>query len=788
MWFYLTLAFSINLINLPDVFGVQMNDFFAFDKGEAFVPVGDDNYIDISLNHEIAYFDNNYKKLYVSTNGVLSFNHGVSQYTPDPFPLNDSLFLAAFWADIDTRGDHGGKVFYRETAESNELSDATKQITEVFPSLKGVFNANVLFIGTWDHVGYYNQKTDKKNTFQAVIVSDGQRSFVIFNYLTDNGIQWTFGEASIDKHAQAGFNKGDGVTYASIPGSYSEDIINIGNASNIDIPGRFIYKIDELEIKTVETPVSSDNPLHQPNTPQRIVCDERFKVYDVIYNANGQLIDDIATNGLISFVNNPQKLEKMKKKRGGKVCAVGPFKTGKTWLLKHICDKKEIPDSYLLKTRGVSVTFGKQGLVCVDTEGEHRVDEYKRGKLRKATDKFHQEVALELCDLVLIVIDGLTSYKRDYVDNMLKQVASLSGPLKDKKVMVIHNFKGFGDTKIVDAYIRDTIMLAYESEGIDRVPNDEDDPDSWTFFQHAWVTDHNPMAKEDDDILIVNHLVFAKSGTDAGDKWNEESFDFLAPQLQIVTQSARSLDITESVNKAFSNLLPNYFLAITDNDDRENTCEDWNIWKSSPWDCVSQTIYFGWKTAKTVTTQWLQQTISGQTTWKSSPYKTTFKNDDIYDNIYRLILENTNDYIFRPYELSHDGTPLDGYVIACRTVQTKDLQSTIIRCDAPEMELIGANDDLSDGKMQVTHTQINNVATIVVRGIRTQPDYMKEYDKVFSNTEQSFSGPFRYDFQVIDGYNGDVVNGANPNEWVKYDKGVLRIEIPLVKKKKRMTL
>eukprot|EP01084_Bolivina_argentea_P080737 146222_1 len=770
MWFYLTLAFSINLINLPDVFGVQMNDFFAFDKGEAFVPVGDDNYIDISLNHEIAYFDNNYKKLYVSTNGVLSFNHGVSQYTPDPFPLNDSLFLAAFWADIDTRGDHGGKVFYRETAESNELSDATKQITEVFPSLKGVFNANVLFIGTWDHVGYYNQKTDKKNTFQAVIVSDGQRSFVIFNYLTDNGIQWTFGEASIDKHAQAGFNKGDGVTYASIPGSYSEDIINIGNASNIDIPGRFIYKIDELEIKTVETPVSSDNPLHQPNTPQRIVCDERFKVYDVIYNANGQLIDDIATNGLISFVNNPQKLEKMKKKRGGKVCAVGPFKTGKTWLLKHICDKKEIPDSYLLKTRGVSVTFGKRNLVCIDTEGEHRVDEYQRSKLRKATDKFHQEVALELCDLVLIVIDGLSSYKREYVDNMLRRVASLSTGKKPKKVKVIHNFKDFADKKIVDTYISDTILLAYKSERIDVRMDDEDNPDSWMYFQHGWANDHNPNAHDEADVLTVSHLVFAKSGTEAGRFWNDESFKSLRNELRVICTVGANLDITKSINKAFSTLLPNYFLATKQS---EPACKD-----SYVLGCISQAIWFVYRKVATATIHWYEQAFVDSALWRVSPYKTVFMKDLSHENIYKLRIENTNEYAFRPYELSNDGTPLDGYSIACRSIKTKDGKSIIIRCDAPEMELISPNTDLTDGKIQVSFMPINTVATVVVKGIRAQPDDMKEYFHTFSNTERSFSGPFRYDFQVIDGYYGDVLNGANANKWVKYNKGVLEITIP----------
>ena len=73
------------------------------------------------------------------------------QYTPDPFPLGgDRILIAPYWADVDTTGT--GTVWYRET-------------TGALPTF---LNASVqdpgsvlLFIATWDHVGYFNGHSDK---------------------------------------------------------------------------------------------------------------------------------------------------------------------------------------------------------------------------------------------------------------------------------------------------------------------------------------------------------------------------------------------------------------------------------------------------------------------------------------------------------------------------------------------------------------------------------------------------------------------------------------------------
>lgn len=91
------------------------------------------------------------------------------------------------------------------------------------------------------------------NTFQCVLATDGRSSFAIFHYVR-GGIQWTTGDASLGFNglggipAQVGFNAGDNVQFASIPGSRTDDIINIDERSNVLRNGVFIFQVDGISV------------------------------------------------------------------------------------------------------------------------------------------------------------------------------------------------------------------------------------------------------------------------------------------------------------------------------------------------------------------------------------------------------------------------------------------------------------------------------------------------------------------------------------------------------------
>ena len=72
------------------------------------------------------------------------------------------------------------------------------------------------------------------NTFQVVIATDGQRTFVFFIY---GDIEW-------GNDANIGFDAGDGVRSFMLPGALTSQSIIIEDGSNVDVTGLYIYRVD----------------------------------------------------------------------------------------------------------------------------------------------------------------------------------------------------------------------------------------------------------------------------------------------------------------------------------------------------------------------------------------------------------------------------------------------------------------------------------------------------------------------------------------------------------------
>ncbi|CAN5276996.1 hypothetical protein BH11PSE4_BH11PSE4_16710 [soil metagenome] len=172
--------------------------------GTLALPAGDDNSsgaIDITSvfgGNGVNFFGTHYTSLYMNNNGNITFGSPNGTYTPSTIDagLNNPI-IAAFWADVDTRGH--GAVFY-------DL-DATDGVMTI----------------TWDQVGYYSYGTDRLNSFQIVLVNEGGGNFDIVYRYAD--INWTTGSASGGSDglggtlARAGYSAGDGVHYYELPQS-----------------------------------------------------------------------------------------------------------------------------------------------------------------------------------------------------------------------------------------------------------------------------------------------------------------------------------------------------------------------------------------------------------------------------------------------------------------------------------------------------------------------------------------------------------------------------------------
>jgi hypothetical protein len=157
----------------------------------------------INLPFSFCFYGDSYDSLYINNNGNVSFDYPYSTFTSDQFPSTYYKMVAAFWADVDTRGDdgfglNGGQVLYKLTEHA-------------------------LYVN-WVDVGYFSQQTDKTCSFQ-LIISDGtdesieEGNNVKFCY---KDMSWTTGYASggIDGFggtpANIGANRGDGISYFQI--------------------------------------------------------------------------------------------------------------------------------------------------------------------------------------------------------------------------------------------------------------------------------------------------------------------------------------------------------------------------------------------------------------------------------------------------------------------------------------------------------------------------------------------------------------------------------------------
>ncbi|XP_050415090.1 protein mesh [Patella vulgata] len=256
-WLRIFCVLSVLIAVFPlNTKAVRLQDLYKFNttNGDKLTDSTDDGGSGpINITVSFPFFTKKHDKLYVNNNGVISFLKELKDYKPSDFPLKDETpIIAPFWADVDVT--KGGRVWYREDTHPHSLHRATSEVNKFFPNERN-FQATWIFIATWDHVCFYGAAGDgenKKNTFQAVLITNGKISFVIFNY---EKIEWTTGSNSGGdtttglggNPAQAGFNAGDQKTFYEIQGARNEAVINLTLTSNVGIPGKWFFKVDSAQ-------------------------------------------------------------------------------------------------------------------------------------------------------------------------------------------------------------------------------------------------------------------------------------------------------------------------------------------------------------------------------------------------------------------------------------------------------------------------------------------------------------------------------------------------------------
>jgi len=185
----------------------------------------------IPLPFPLSFFGSTYTYAFVNNNGNITFNGPLAYYTPELLTKLARPIIAPFWADIDTRGI--GRVTYGNV----------------------IVNGEPGFCVDWNNVGYFNQETNKTNTFQLLILKTGLAAFnVTFNY---SDIQWETGDVSGGSNglggtsALIGFSSGNGNPTQSyslpgsmVPGSFLNSNPSTGlvdSGLNSTVKGRYVF-------------------------------------------------------------------------------------------------------------------------------------------------------------------------------------------------------------------------------------------------------------------------------------------------------------------------------------------------------------------------------------------------------------------------------------------------------------------------------------------------------------------------------------------------------------------
>jgi hypothetical protein len=211
----------------------------------------------------IGVFGANVTQVWISNNGLLSFGDGVSSFVPAPFPIgNGNPVVAPLWQDVDTRlpidggaatGPNGAvrNSVYLRTAAGGSVrpADAARLTADVAATFPGepAFTPVAYAVGTWFAVGRFPQENSQLNTYQAVVAADASRRSYAF--LCFDQLLWGWGAAAPNVWPNSGFNAGDGVNSYSLPGSFSDAVLQFTCRARTSVtPGCFGFRIDARDV------------------------------------------------------------------------------------------------------------------------------------------------------------------------------------------------------------------------------------------------------------------------------------------------------------------------------------------------------------------------------------------------------------------------------------------------------------------------------------------------------------------------------------------------------------
>ena len=270
-------------------------------------------------------------------------------------------------------------------------------------------------------------------------------------------------------------------------------------------------------------------------------------------------------------INRKEILKNINEKKLFKIGVLGNGNMGKSFLLSRLFGEK-IPSGYSIITEGLSIKHNyEKGYTILDSAGlqtpllkeyekkEEEKKDKKKNDLRQSriekdfkeyenlykdktqTENFIQNLILYLSDMLLIVVGKITFNEQRLINKIKKEIElGNRDENKKKQIFIIHNLINFQTKKQVEDHIKNTLLKSAS-------------------FKLTETKDINKSQEKKEDIFyfVENesefqtfHLIMAREGTEAGNYYNQYTYDFLKEKFNNFTLR-KPLSIIEEVKNRF---------------------------------------------------------------------------------------------------------------------------------------------------------------------------------------------------------------------------------------------
>ena len=221
--------------------------------GESTLGATDDGWAGpVALPFTANFFGTAYDALFVNNNGNVTFDGSLTRFDAVELIGLGRVIIAPFFADVDTEGDGSGVTTYGEAT----------------------YEGRPAFCVNWIDVGYYNNRTDKLNKFQLLLIDRSDASLGDFDIMMNyDQIQWETG----DSHGEGGLGGASArVGYATgkvsfelpgagIPASFLDPSPTglIHSSQDSPVLGRYVFAV-RSGLPPTPIPTSTMTPTSTP--------------------------------------------------------------------------------------------------------------------------------------------------------------------------------------------------------------------------------------------------------------------------------------------------------------------------------------------------------------------------------------------------------------------------------------------------------------------------------------------------------------------------------------------